>query len=165
MRWLIKLFPLITNEPNDFLRKLSFRSARYAIRYNNNVGIATSLQNSSFAQSHRVALHLGMRSERNEGRDLPTEVLTSARLSLLFFTLQAITRHNRTRNSEGTAALDTVANSARGGLVFFCTLAHEYTCAGHRAEAACIMYERRESPSFQAAQPFSFCDIDLVVSQ
>lgn len=48
-------------------------------------------------------------------------------------------------------------------LFFFCTLAHEYIRAGHRAEtAACIMYERRESPSFQAAQPFSFCDIDLV---
>ncbi|KYN42423.1 hypothetical protein ALC56_03183 [Trachymyrmex septentrionalis] len=26
------------------------------------------------------------------------------------------------------------------------------------------MYERRESPSFQATQPFSFCDIDLVVA-
>lgn len=104
-----------------------------------------------------------MRDEENENGELPTEVLTSARrvapVSRLLFSLcERIARRNRERNA-----------NARGRVrffFFFCMLAHEYTRAGHGAEAAaCIMYERRESPSFQAAQPFSFCDIDLVVSQ
>lgn len=168
--------------------KLRDRCAMRDTKQNNNARYITGeLQNNSSTQPPPLCLLLYTREcadERNKdedqvrGLDLGAR-RARARVSPIFFfssTLQAMARHNREeKRRRDTARLglgvDIGERGRRGGRIFFVrqrtgTRARARARAGRGAEAAaCIMYERRESPSFQAAQPFSFCDIDLVVSQ